>query len=162
MSGHTGGLSHSSSSSSDNRLGVTPRGKAAGQQNSSDESREYTPYLPTPTAKSAARILNERATHGARVQSIAEGQRLWSRLDEEEPEGPENPKTGFAVDAIQYAKYGREYLRIGLEQTPAKAWAYWRSRLRTHTNQGGTEAELYEDYREAVRAYQRRHRRHNR
>ena len=124
----------------------------------STSPRPYVPYLPKPTVEKSGRSLRDQTVHGAKMQEIADAQRLWSRLDEHSPHGPNNPENGFIAIDVQLAQYGREYVRIGLEQTPAKAWMHWRSIRRAHFHFGGTsEDELYEDYRQAVKAYQLRH-----
>ena len=75
-----------------------------------------------------------------------------------DPNGPVDTESGFNATVVQFAKYGREYVKIGLEQSPAKAWSHWRSTLRAHLHFGGErESELYEDYNQAVRAYMLRH-----
>ena len=89
--------------------------------------RPYLPILPKPTAEKSAMALREQSTHGDRMQAIADAQRLWIRLDEQDPNGPCGPENGFSATAVQLAKYGREYVRIGLEQTPDKARNHWRS-----------------------------------
>ena len=59
------------------------------------------------------------------------------------------------------AKNGREYVRIALQETLAKAWAHWRPTPQQCLHFGGTESDLYEDYRQAVTNYQVRHARTN-
>ena len=88
-SSQIGWLSRSSSSSSDNRQGTPVHGNASGYGSNGDSpSGGYVPFLPTPTPKKEARILNERTVRGDRIRGIAEGRRLRSRLDEDMPEGP--------------------------------------------------------------------------
>ena len=44
-----------------------------------------------------------------------------------------------------------EYVKISLEETTAKAWQYSRGIRRAHVQNGGEEADMYEDYYVEVR-----------
>ena len=114
---------------------------------------EWVPFLPKPTAKKAAQQLRQEQAHGERVQNVADARRLWDRLEEQDPDGPEDPEEGFSTIVVRYARYGREYVKKALEQTTAKAWQWWRGIRRAHVKNGGNELDLYEEYDEAVRQY---------
>ena len=65
----------------------------------------YIPYLPKPTPKKSAKLLRDQSIHGEKMRSIADAQRLWSRLDEESPRDNREPEQGFSAVAVQMAKY---------------------------------------------------------
>ena len=78
-------------------------------------------------------------------------------MDDLEPDGPFGPTEGFSAEVVQFAKMGRIYIQIALEETTTKAWAYFRSIRRAQRHSGRDDEELYAEYYEAVRDYQRRH-----
>ena len=85
--------------------------------------------------------------------SVADARRLWSRLCDLNPDGPEDPEMGFSDEVVRYARYGREYIRKALEQSTAKAWQWWRGIRRSLLQRGGTDQELFEEYDQAVLKY---------
>ena len=109
-----------------------------------------------PEPKRKAKTLTDRRTHGARVVAAVDAFNLWKRLDEENPIGPEDPTEGYSEEAMELALRGRNMVQLAVETTPAAAHAKWRSKLRTHAKHGGTEDQLWEEYRVAVRNYKRR------
>ena len=117
-------------------------------QNRLSAGGEWAPYLPKPTAKKAVRQLRNQTKHGDRVRDIADAQRLWGRLDDHEQSGPGDPLEGFSNAAIEYAKLGREYVKMALETSTTQAWKWWRSQKRAHLNTGEDEEDLYEEFRE--------------
>ena len=108
--------------------GTTPRQPF----NKGGSRRPYVPLLPKPTEKRKYTALLDQSTHDERMRSIFDAQRLWIRLGEQDPSGPIDPESGFDATEIQFPKYGLEYVKKGLGQTPGKAWAYWRPTLRDH------------------------------
>ena len=93
-----------------------------------------------------------------RVQDVAGAQRLWTRLGDFSPGWPVNPAEGFPDAAVEYARIGREYVRMALEVSTTNARQRRRRMKRAHIKAGWGEAGLYEDREVDVRRYQERHR----
>ena len=88
---------------------------------------------------------------------MTEARRLWSRLDELFPTGPEDPEEGFGPGAIELARMGGIYIQIASEESTMKAWGYWMSIRRSLLHSGRDESEMFEDYVQAVAEYRKRH-----
>ena len=127
-------------------------------QNALAAGGDWVPFPPKPAAKRYVHLLRHQQRHGGRVRGIADARRLWSRLEEGELGGPSTPAEGFPADVIQYASYGREYVRMALEQSTTIAWKWWRSIRRAHIRRGGGgEAYLFGENDVAGRQYRERH-----
>ena len=128
------------------------------QENAREET-QHMPSLPKAPSKKRGKIkdINDRAIHGERIQKVADARRLWSRLDEAIRRGPYGPEEGFSMEVVEMARYGRDYVRIALQETMAKAWAYWRSLRRPKLHFGGNIVDFYDVYNQAVADYQVRH-----
>ena len=115
-----------------NQMRPTPRTTAAGGA--------WAPYLPKPTAKRAAQQLRQEERHGDRVQGIAEARRLWTRLDDWATPGPADPEEGFMDEVLEYAPFGRGYIKKAMGGTTTRAWKRWRSIRRAHIRSVGGKA----------------------
>ena len=100
--------------------------------------------------------LYNRQVHGSRVVAAVDAMKLWDRLDDLNCITPVNPEEGFSQDAIDYAHRGRAIVKLAVEVSTLKAQEKWRSNVRSRIRHGGTEQDLFEEYNEAVAAYQRR------
>ena len=121
-----------------------PRPQVYRSQNTAGAGGNWAPLLPRPTAKRALTQLRQNSAHGDRLQGIAEARRLWERLGDANPRGPENPESGFPEEAIQYARMGREYIKISMGETTTKAWQFWRAvRLCAHPQWWGGRGHLW-------------------
>ena len=98
---------------------------------------ECSPFLPRPTAKRAIAHLRRNSAHGDRAKAVTEARRLWARLDESFPSGPEDPEEGFGPEEIELARMGKIYVQIALGESTTKAWKYWRSVRMSLLHNGG-------------------------
>ena len=96
-------------------------------------------HPPLTKAKSAANA----SRHGKRVRLYAIASHLWGRLDTDNPAEHQAHEVGFAGEVIGIAKRWAWNIRMGIEESTARASNSWRSKARHRAKHGGAVLDLH-------------------